>query len=157
MLLVLTTKPLFWWTGQSPHALKQSRKIPRHNERSEVIPIECSKAIGEPPATGRQRLTTDPSILERIPPTMYRASAAQDTHIRHGISFDRRFMDLTTLNFRLKPGRNQSQPEPILTPIPRPHSVYVDCSRIYVPPRAKPTQYSCDRSRFQVETPSSRR
>ena len=46
-------------------------------------------------------------------------------------------MNLTTLNFRLKPGRNQSQPEPILTPIPRPHSVYVDCSHIYVPPRAK--------------------
>ena len=72
MLLVLITNPLFWWTG----ALEQNRKGPRHNERSEAIPIECSKAMGDPPATGRQRLATDPSILERIHPTVYRASAA---------------------------------------------------------------------------------
>ena len=76
MLLVLTTNPLFLWTGQSPHASKQNRKGPRRGGRSEAIPIECPKAMGEPPATGRQRLTTNPSILEHIPPTVYRASAA---------------------------------------------------------------------------------
>ena len=59
MLLVLITNPLFWWTG----ALEQNRKGPRHNERSEAISIECSKAMGEPPATGRQRLTRIPQSL----------------------------------------------------------------------------------------------